>query len=33
MADWAMKKHKGYVKTYGSDYVNLRRRALVPFLY
>lgn len=31
MADWAMKKHKGYLKMYGDEYKKLRRKAIVPF--
>lgn len=33
MADWAMKKHQGYKKTYGKEYISLNRKALVPFVY
>lgn len=33
MADWAMKKHKGYKKTFDGEYTKLRRKAIVPFLY
>lgn len=33
MADWAMKKHQGYKKTYGKEYVNLKRKAIIPFVY
>lgn len=33
MADWAMKKHKEYKKSYGKEYTNLRRKAIVPFIY
>ena len=29
---WAVKKHKGYLKTYGETYKKLHRKALVPFL-
>lgn len=32
MTDWALKKHRGYLKTYGDDYKRLRRKAIVPFL-
>ncbi|KAE9331555.1 hypothetical protein PF008_g15370 [Phytophthora fragariae] len=32
MADWALKKHRGYLKTYGDDYKKLRRNAIVPFI-
>jgi very-long-chain enoyl-CoA reductase len=32
MADWALKKHRGYLQTYGDDYKKLRRKAIVPFL-
>lgn len=33
MAAWAMKKHRGYIKTYGEEYRKLHRKALVPFVY
>ena len=33
MADWAMKKHKGYKKTYDKEYTKLRRKAIIPFIY
>eukprot|EP01034_Spumella_vulgaris_P024962 gene24962-31362_t len=33
MADWAVKKHKGYKKTYDKEYTKLRRKAIIPFLY
>eukprot|EP00601_Ochromonadales_sp_CCMP2298_P004241 CAMPEP_0173178524 /NCGR_PEP_ID=MMETSP1141-20130122/5588_1 /TAXON_ID=483371 /ORGANISM="non described non described, Strain CCMP2298" /LENGTH=303 /DNA_ID=CAMNT_0014101033 /DNA_START=67 /DNA_END=978 /DNA_ORIENTATION=+ len=33
MADWAMKKHKGYKKVYDKEYTDLRRKAIIPFLY
>ena len=29
---WAVKKHKGYLKTYGDTYKKLHRKALIPFL-
>ncbi|CAI5725112.1 unnamed protein product [Hyaloperonospora brassicae] len=32
MADWALKKHVGYVKSYGDEYKKLRRKAIVPFV-
>jgi very-long-chain enoyl-CoA reductase len=32
MADWAMKKHKGYLKDY-DEYKKLRRKAIIPFVY
>ncbi|GMF39005.1 unnamed protein product [Phytophthora lilii] len=32
MADWALKKHRGYLKSYGDDYKKLRRKAIVPFI-
>jgi very-long-chain enoyl-CoA reductase len=32
MADWAMKKHKGYKKTYDKEYTKLRRKAIIPFI-
>ncbi|KAL4145911.1 hypothetical protein PRNP1_011784 [Phytophthora ramorum] len=32
MADWAVKKHRGYIKTYGDKYKKLRRKAIVPFI-
>lgn len=33
MADWAMKKHKGYKKTYDKEYTSLKRKAIIPFVY
>lgn len=33
MAAWAMKKHRGYLKTYGDAYKKLHRKAIVPFIY
>lgn len=33
MADWAMKKHKGYKKAFDGEYTKLKRKAIVPFLY
>ena len=33
MAVWAMKKHRGYLKTYGDAYKKLHRKAIVPFIY
>ena len=33
MASWAVKKHKGYKKTYDKEYTSLRRKAIIPFLY
>jgi very-long-chain enoyl-CoA reductase len=33
MADWAMKKHKGYKKTYDKEYTSLKRKAIIPFIY
>uniref|UniRef100_M4BCI4 Uncharacterized protein n=1 Tax=Hyaloperonospora arabidopsidis (strain Emoy2) TaxID=559515 RepID=M4BCI4_HYAAE len=32
MADWALKKHGGYLKSYGDEYKKLRRKAIVPFV-
>ncbi|CAH0520120.1 unnamed protein product [Peronospora belbahrii] len=32
MTDWALKKHRGYLKTYGDDYKKLRRHAIIPFI-
>ncbi|RLN47671.1 hypothetical protein BBJ29_007679 [Phytophthora kernoviae] len=32
MADWALKKHRGYLKTYGDAYKKLRRKSIVPFI-
>lgn len=29
---WAVKKHKGYLKTYGDEYKKLHRKAIIPFL-
>lgn len=31
MTEWAIKKHRGYVKSYGDAYKKLRRKAIVPF--
>jgi len=31
MFEWAVKKHKGYLKTYGDEYKKLRRKVMVPF--
>lgn len=33
MADWAMKKHKIYKKTYEKEYTSLGRKAIIPFIY
>jgi very-long-chain enoyl-CoA reductase len=33
MADWAQKKHQGYCKTYDKQYKQLRRKAIIPFIY
>jgi very-long-chain enoyl-CoA reductase len=33
MADWAVKKHRGYKKTYDKDYTKLKRKAIIPFIY
>lgn len=33
MADWAMKKHQGYKKTYDKEYKSLNRKAMFPFIY
>lgn len=33
MADWAMKKHKGYKKDFDKEYIALKRKAIIPFLY
>jgi very-long-chain enoyl-CoA reductase len=33
MADWAQKKHRGYKKTYDKEYIKLRRKAIIPFIY
>jgi very-long-chain enoyl-CoA reductase len=33
MADWAMKKHRNYKKTFDKEYTKLKRKAIVPFLY
>ncbi|KAF1775897.1 3-oxo-5-alpha-steroid 4-dehydrogenase, C-terminal [Phytophthora cactorum] len=32
MADWALKKHRGYLKTYGDEYKKLRRKSIIPFI-
>lgn len=32
MLDWAVTKHKGYIKEYGDDYKKLRRKAMIPFI-
>ena len=31
-SDWALKKHKGYKKTYEKEYTKLNRKAIVPFV-
>lgn len=33
MADWAVKKHNGYKKTYDTEYTKLKRKAIIPFIY
>ena len=33
MADWAMKKHQGYCKSYDKEYKSLRRKAIIPFVF
>merc|ERR1711871_1869609 len=33
MQEWAMKKHKGYKKTYDKEYTSLNRKAIIPFIY
>lgn len=33
MAEWAQGKHRGYKKTYGKEYIELNRKAIVPFVY
>eukprot|EP00981_Chlorochromonas_danica_P011485 scaffold4036_cov248-Ochromonas_danica.AAC.10 len=32
MTEWALKKHKGYKKTYEKEYTKLNRKAIVPFV-
>lgn len=32
MTEWAIKKHKGYKKTYDKEYTQLRRKAIIPFV-
>jgi very-long-chain enoyl-CoA reductase len=32
MADWAMKKHREYKKTFDKEYTKLGRKALIPFV-
>lgn len=32
MTDWALKKHRGYIKAHGDEYKKLRRTAIVPFV-
>lgn len=32
MTEWALKKHKGYKKTYDKEYTSLGRKAIVPFV-
>ncbi|TDH67346.1 hypothetical protein CCR75_007330 [Bremia lactucae] len=32
MADWALKKHRGYLTTYGDEYKKLCRKAIIPFI-
>eukprot|EP01038_Epipyxis_sp_PR26KG_P006533 gene6533-8975_t len=33
MAEWAVKKHNGYKKAFDKDYIKLRRKAIIPFVY
>lgn len=33
MADWAVKKHKGYKKSFDKEYTKLGRKAIIPFVY
>lgn len=32
MSDWALKKHRNYIKSYGDKYKRLGRKAIVPFI-
>jgi very-long-chain enoyl-CoA reductase len=32
MTDWAIKKHRNYIKTYGDKYKKLRRKSIIPFV-
>lgn len=32
MTQWALKKHRNYIKTYGTEYKILRRRAIIPLV-
>lgn len=32
MQEWALKKHKEYKKTYDKEYIELKRKAIVPFI-
>lgn len=33
MGDWALKKHREYKKTYDKEYVQLKRKAIIPFIF
>lgn len=33
MSEWALKKHQEYKKTYGKEYTDLRRKAIIPFVF
>lgn len=32
MTDWALKKHRGYLKSHGDKYKRLRRKSILPFI-
>lgn len=32
MWEWAVKKHKGYIKSHGDKYKKMRRKAIIPFV-
>lgn len=32
MSEWALKKHSEYKKTYGKEYTDLKRKAILPFI-
>ena len=33
MADWAVKKHRGYAKTHEKEFKRLKLKAIIPFVY
>jgi very-long-chain enoyl-CoA reductase len=33
MSEWAVQKHRNYLKQFGDEYKKLNRKAIVPFVY